>query len=91
MKVSPNQAAIDAANKKIDDYEEDFHKAAYFLVDSISDSELFSVTTVLDDPVAIWNKLQQKEVGDGKVSSSEVSPAFRTFGNRDSRRDHIEI
>ena len=30
------------------------------LAESISDSEILSVTFVLEDPIAVWNKLQQK-------------------------------
>lgn len=55
-----NQEVIDAAKKRIEDYEEAYNKAACFLVESICGSQLLSVTTVLDDPIGTWNKLQQK-------------------------------
>ena len=50
-------AAITAADK-YDRYLEDYTRAAYLLAELISDAELVAITTVLDDPVAIWTKLQ---------------------------------
>ena len=39
---------------------EDYTGAACLLAESISAAELVAITTVLDDPVAIWTKLQRK-------------------------------
>ena len=55
-----NQAAIDEATKRLDDFEDAYNKAACLNAESISDAEILSVTTVLEDPVATWDKLQQK-------------------------------
>ena len=55
-----NQDAIDAANKKPDDFDDAYNKAACLIAESISGSEILSVTSVLEDPVATWEKLQQK-------------------------------
>ena len=55
-----NQDAIDAANRSIDDFQKSYNRAALLIAESISDSEILSVTSVLENPVATWNKLQQK-------------------------------
>lgn len=54
-----NQAAIDTANKRLDDFEDAYNKAAYLIAESISDSEILSVMSVLEDPVATWDKLKE--------------------------------
>lgn len=76
-----NQVTIDAANNKINDYDEDFQKAAFFLVDAISDSELLSVTTVTDDPITIWNKLQQKFARKSEMGKSAAQKGLLHFAN----------
>ena len=48
-----NQDAIDAANKKLDDFDDAYNKAACLLAESISDSEILSVTSVLEDHVGV--------------------------------------
>ena len=53
-------AAATIAADKYDRYLEDYTRAACLLAESISDTELVAITTVLDDPVAIWIKLQRK-------------------------------
>ena len=50
-------AAITVADK-YDRYLEDYTRAACLLAESISDAELVAITTVFDDPIAIWTKLQ---------------------------------
>ena len=55
-----NQPAIDAAIKRLDDFEDAYNKAACLIAESISDTEILSVTAVLEDPVATWEKLEQK-------------------------------
>ena len=70
-------AKIDA--DKLDAYEEDFNKAACLLVESISDSQLLAVTFVLDDPIAIWNKLQQKFARKSEIGKSAAPKAFLNF------------
>ena len=64
---------------KYDAYEEDYNKAACLLVESISDSELLTVTSILDDPIAIWNKLQQKFARKSEMGNSAVQKAFLNF------------
>ena len=55
-----NQANIDSANKKLDDFEDAYNEAAWLITESISDSEIYSVHSVLEDPVATWNKIKEK-------------------------------
>ena len=55
-----NQAANDAATERLDDFEDAYNKVACLIAESISDAEILSVTAVLEDPVATWNKLEQK-------------------------------
>ena len=47
--IATDQIAVD----KYDAYVEDYNKAACLLVESIPDSQLLSVTSVIDDPIAI--------------------------------------
>ena len=47
-----NQLAIDAAIKRLDDFEDAYNKAACLIAESISDTEILTVTAVLEDPVA---------------------------------------
>ena len=49
-----DQAAIDEATKRLDDFEDAYNKAACLITESISNAENLSVTTVLEDPVATW-------------------------------------
>ena len=51
-----NQPAIDAAIKRLDDFEDAYKKTACLITESISDTEILSVTAVLEDPVATWEK-----------------------------------
>ena len=55
-----NQAIIDAANNKLDDFEDAYNKATCLITECISDSQIYSVHSVLEDPVATWNKLKHK-------------------------------
>ena len=50
-------AAASAAADKYDRYLEDYTRAACLPAESFSDTELVAITTILDDPVAIWTKL----------------------------------
>ena len=56
-------ATTTTAADKYDKYLEDYTRAACLVAESISNAELVAITTVLDDPVAIWTKLQ-RNVGD---------------------------
>ena len=62
MEVATPEAieAAKIAADKYDRYIEDYTRAACLLAESISDTELVAITTVLDDPVAILTKLQRK-------------------------------
>ena len=55
-----NQAEIEAANTELDEFEDACNKAACLIPESISDAEILFVASVLEDPVATWDKLQQK-------------------------------
>ena len=48
-----NHDAIDIANGKIDDSEDAYNEAACLIAESISDSEMLSIPSVLEDPIAI--------------------------------------
>ena len=65
-------AAASAVVDKYDRYLEDYTRAACLLAESIFDAELVAITRVLDDPVAIWTKLQRKFA---RVSELEKSAA----------------
>ena len=52
-----NQAAIDTANKKLDDFEDAYNKATCLIAETFSDSEILLGTSVLEDRVATCNKL----------------------------------
>ena len=74
-----NQDAIDAATKKIDDFEDAYNKAACLIAESISDTEILSVTSVLEDPVATWNKLQQKFARRSEMGQEAAQMALLHF------------
>ena len=46
-----NRPTIDAAIKRLGDFEDAYNKAACLIVESILDTEIRSVTAVLEDPV----------------------------------------
>ena len=78
--LSPEDIATDKlAADKYDTYEEDFNKAACLLVESISDSQLLAVTSVLDDPITMWNKLQQKFAHKSEMGKSAAQKALLNF------------
>ena len=71
-------AATTAADK-YDKYLEDYTRAARLLAESISDAELVAITTVLDDPVAIWTKLQRKFARVSELGKSAAQKALFQF------------
>ena len=77
--LTGNQDAIDAANKKLDDFDDAYNKAACLLAESISDSEILSVTSVLEDSVAVWNKLQQKFARRSEMGQEAAQMALLQF------------
>ena len=74
-----NQAAINAANEKLDAFEDAYLKAACLIADSISDTEILSVTAVLHDPVATWEKLKQKFARRSEMGAEAAHMAFLQF------------
>ena len=78
--LSPeNTTAEKIVFDKFDAYKEDYNKAACLLVESISDSQLLTVTSVLDDPIAIWNKLQQKFARKSEMGKFAAQKALLNF------------
>ena len=82
-------AATTAANK-YDKYLEDYTRATCPLAESISDAELVAITTVLDDPVAIWAKLQLG-IGIGEGNRPKGPFSVPASGDRDCRGDNIKV
>ena len=74
-----NQAAIDEATKRLDDFEDAYNKAACLIAESISDAEILSVTTVLEDPVATWDKLRQKFARRSEMGQEAAQMALLHF------------
>ena len=77
--IDSNQDAIDAANKNLDDFDDAYNKAACLLAESISDSEILSVISVLEDLVAVWNKLQQKFAKRSEMGQEDAQMALLQF------------
>ena len=71
-------AATTAADK-YDKYLEDYTRAACLLAESISDAELVAIITVLDDPVAIWIKLQGKSARVSELGKSATQAVLFQF------------
>ena len=69
-------AAATIAANKYDRYLEDNTRAACLLAESISDTQLVAITTVLDDPVAIWTKLQRKFARVSELGESAAHKAL---------------
>ena len=74
-----NQDAIDTANKKLDDFEDAYNKAACLIAEPITDSEILSVTSVMEDPVATWNKLRQKFARRSEMGQEAAQMALLSF------------
>ena len=74
-----NQAEIDLANKKLDDFEEACNTAACLISMSISDEEILCVASILEDPVATWNKLQQKFARRSEMGQEAAQMALLHF------------
>ena len=72
-------ATATTAADKYDKYLEDYTRAACLLAESISDAELVAITTVLDDPVAIWTKLQRKFARVSELGKSDAQKALFQF------------
>ena len=84
--LSPKDIATDKiAADKYDAYEEDFNKATCLLVESISDSQLIAVASVLDDPIAIWNKLQHKFARKSEMGKSAAQKALLNFQHPETK------
>ena len=69
-------AAATTAADKYNKYLEDYTRAACLLAESISDAELVAITTVLDDPVAIWTKLRRKFARVSELGKSTAQKAL---------------
>ena len=69
-------AAATIVADKYDRYLEDYTRAACLLAESISDTELVAITTVLDDPVAFWTKLQRKFARASELGKSAAQKAL---------------
>ena len=52
-----NQAEIEAANTKLDEFEDACNKAACLISESISHAKIMFVAGVLEDLAATWDKL----------------------------------
>ena len=55
-----NQATLDSTNKKLDDFEDVYNKAACLITEYFSNSKMSSYYFKLGDLVATWNKLKKK-------------------------------
>ena len=55
-----NRPAITDANLQIRNYSNGFKQAASIISESISDSQIYTVQTTLEDPIQTWQKLQDK-------------------------------
>ena len=77
-------AAAKITADKYDAYLDDVNRAACLLIETISDPQLLTVNTVLSDPVAIWNKLQQKFARVSELGKSSARKALYQF-------QHLEI
>ena len=69
-------SAATIAADKYDRYLEEYTRAACLLAESISDTKLVAITTVLDDPVAIWTKLQRKFARVSELGKSVAQKAL---------------
>ena len=76
------EAATIAADK-YDRYIDDYTRAACLLAESISDTELVAITTVLDDPIAIWTKLQRKFARVSELGKSAAQKALFQFQHQE--------
>ena len=78
------QAKIEAANTKLDEFEDASNRAACLISESISDAKILFVASVLEDPVAMWNKLQQKFARRSEMGQQTAQMALLHF-------QHMEI
>ena len=87
-----NQASIDSANKKLDDFEDAYNKAACLITESIFDSKIYSVHSVLEGPVATWNKLKEKFARRSKMGQEAAQMALLHFQHieTETANDSIE-
>ena len=74
-----NQTEIEAANTKMDEFEDACNKAACLISESISDAEILFVASVLEDPVATWDKLQQKFARRSEMGQQTAQMALLHF------------
>ena len=74
-----NQTEIEAAKTKLDEFEDACSKAACLISEYISDSEILFVACVLKDPVATWDKLQQKFARRSEMGQQTAQMALLHF------------
>ena len=79
------------ANKKLDDFEDSYNKAACLIAKSISDSEVLPVTSVLEDPVATWNKLHQKFARRSEMGQEAAQMALLQFQHVETEKANETI
>ena len=79
-----NEALVNAALQSIDDFENATCRAACLLQESISDTILYSVTSIIDDPAATWRKLQQKFARRSELEHEAAQKAFLSFQHNET-------
>ena len=79
-----NQPLIDATEKLRDDFQDASARASFLLADSISDKELPSVTAILEDPVAVWEKLKHKFARRSEMGHELAYKEFIHFAHEES-------
>ena len=79
-----NEILVDETNKQILDFQAGENRAVVLLAESISDSILLSVTSILSDPAATWKKLQQKFARKSELEHEASQKAFLSFQHEET-------
>ena len=82
--ASGNRQIVDEATKNSADFQKASNRACCFLTDSISDSIIMSVPSVLTDLAATWKKLQQKFARKSEMGYEAAQKAFLQFEHQES-------
>ena len=84
--AATSEAIVSSKNAadKYDAYIADFRKAACLLVEAISDSQLSGMQNIMDDPIVLWKKLQQKFARKSEMGKSSAQKALLSFAHMET-------
>ena len=82
--VVTNQVEIDTAQQRVQAYTDAFNKAAGIIAETISDSQIYAVRSILGNPILTWKKLQEKFERKSRAEFSSAQLELLNFQHQEA-------